>query len=46
MTAAIGGGILSAVERGRYRRMTPGGGAGALIDCVDIRSLDGGRGRT
>src|ERR1035437_1974807 len=46
MNAAIGGGILASVRMGRYRRITPGGGTEALIDWVDIRSLDGGRGRT
>jgi hypothetical protein len=46
MNAAMGGGILAPVEIGRYRRITSGGGAEALIDCVGSRSLEGGRGRT
>jgi hypothetical protein len=46
MTMARGGEILPPVLMGLYRRRTSGGGAEALIDCVDIRSLDGGLGRT
>jgi hypothetical protein len=42
----IDGGILVTVDAGRYRSLTPGGGAEALIGRVGIRSLDGGLGRT
>jgi hypothetical protein len=45
-TKVIDGGILVTGDPDRYRRMTSGGGAEALIGRVGIRSLDGDLGRT